>query len=504
MRPVLLTLLSAALYVLAFPPWDLSFLCWGCLIPLFVAVPRLRPAHAAAMGLLWGTVAIWGIGHWVPVALMNYWGQPLWFGVTFAMVGAIVFVGTYGAGFALCASWLGRRTSPAVRTLLLSTLWVAWEVARGTLLTGDPWLLIGYAASSFPVLVQVADLGGVFLVSFVIALTNAAAAECLTAGRRFDKATFVAVVPALVALAGTLAYGAWRLAVPLPASPALTVSVIQGNNDPGRQWRAAHYGEGLDEYLRLSAEAAGDDPIVLVWPESAVTFFLAHEPHYRAQIRRLLQDTEADLLVGGPHHEDVDPARPAYFNSAFYMTPDGRITGRYDKVHLLPFGEYFPLRTIEFLRRRFERVRYFTPGDETTLLDTRLGKVAVAICFEAIFPDLVRRRMAAGAQILVNLSNDAWLGDNAGPRQHAAMIAMRAVENRTWVIRATTTGISAVIDPFGRTLKQTPLAVPARLTASVVPLQIPTVYKSYGDVFANACVLLSAFALLFVLWRRRN
>jgi apolipoprotein N-acyltransferase len=504
MRSVLLTLLSAALYVLAFPPWDLHFLCWACLIPLLLVVRRVRPAQALGIGLLWGTAVIWGIGHWVPAALMNYWGQSLWFGVTFAMVGAILFVGTYGAGFAACASWLGARTSPACRTLLLSAVWVAWEVARGSLLTGDPWLLIGYAASSHPILIQVADLGGVFLVSFVIVVINAAATECLAADRRRGAAGLVALAPAAAVLAGTLVYGAWRLALPLPASPALNVSVIQGNNDPGRQWKAEHYGQGLEEYLRLSTQAAGERPAVIVWPESAVTFFLAHEPHYQTRIRRLLEAVGSDLLVGAPHHEDVDPARPAYFNSAFYMTSDGHITGRYDKVHLLPFGEYFPLRTIEFLRRRFERVRYFTPAQEARLLDTRLGKIAVAICFEAIFPDLVRRRMSSGAEILVNLSNDAWLGDNAGPRQHATMIAMRAVENRTWVVRATTTGISAVIDPFGRTVTQTQIGVPARLGATVVPLQVPTAYKRYGNVFANACVLVSALAFPFLVWWQRH
>ncbi|HYD49556.1 MAG TPA: apolipoprotein N-acyltransferase, partial [Terriglobales bacterium] len=182
-----------------------------------------------------------------------------------------------------------------------------------------------------------------------------------------------------------------------------------------------------------------------------------------------------------------------YYNSAFAIQPGGAITARYDKEHLLPFGEYFPLRTIRLLRRNFERVRSFTPGVSDVPLETRLGRTAVVICFEAVFPELVRRRME-GAEVLVNLSNDAWLGDNAGPRQHALMVAMRAIETRSWVVRATTTGVSAFIDPHGRVVAATEMNVAAVLDRSVVPLQITTLYERTGDLFAYACVAAALLA----------
>jgi apolipoprotein N-acyltransferase len=227
---------------------------------------------------------------------------------------------------------------------------------------------------------------------------------------------------------------------------------------------------------------------MFVWPESAVTFFLAHESHYQRSIGNLLAATGADLLLGAPHREDIDPAAPLYFNSAFYVKAGGTLAGRYDKAHLLPFAEYFPLRFIDFLRRRFERVRTFTAGDGKVLLDTRLGKVAVVICFEAIFPELVRDQMARGAEILVNLSNDVWLGPHSGPLQHASMVTLRAVENRTWVIRATTTGVSAIIDPHGRWQAESRIGSPAVLRARVAPQHVTTLYKRWGDAFAYFCL----------------
>ncbi len=204
----------------------------------------------------------------------------------------------------------------------------------------------------------------------------------------------------------------------------------------------------------------------------------------------------ADVIVGAPHHENGEQ----YFNSAFYLKPDGAIRGRYDKGHLLPFGEYFPLRFLAFLRRHFERVRTFTPGDDRVLLPTRAGPAAAVICFEAIFPEIVRAKMNLGAKFLVNLSNDVWLGRGAGQAQHLAMVALRAVENRTWVVRATTTGHSAFIDPWGRIRSVTPMDEEATLTESIVPMKVNTIYKSWGDWFAYVCV---AFAFAVLVWSMR-
>lgn len=485
---VLAVVLSAGAYCAAFPPWSLSPLAWVALAPFLLALRGLSPGRAAGVGFLWGTLTLSGIGYWVPGAMSFYWEQPFWFGFCFALGVAFVFMGSYFALFGAAHVRIERRWGPGARPWLVAALYVTCELARANLLTGHPWLLLGYGLVPHVAFIQLADLGGVYAVSFVLALTGALVADAVARRRARPLAVAVAVV------AGVWGYGAIRLGMPLPSEPVVPVMVVQGNVDLGSQWREELYGEGLEQYLRLtSAGVATSRPQLVVWPESAVTFFLADEPLYAGLIGQLLQAHGADLIVGGPRKEG-EPAR--FYNSAFYLTPAGGIAGHYDKVHLLPFAEYFPLRTIELLRRRFERVRWFTAADEPAMLHTRFGDVATLICFEAIFPDVVRRQTAAGASLLLNLSNDGWFGPTAGSDQHLTMVALRAVENRLWVVRSTTTGVSAIVDPFGRITARAPLFAAATLDADVVPMQVTTIYERVGDLFAWLCVAATVVALV--------
>jgi apolipoprotein N-acyltransferase len=491
-----------ALYCLAFPPWNLTPLAGVALVPLLLALRGLRTLASLFTGLAWGTLMLWGIGYWVPGALANYWQQPYWFGLLFALGVAAVFVGQPFAVFGFGCARLQARWGGWTRPWLIAALYVGCELARARMLTGHPWLLLGYALVPDVTFIQMAEIGGVYLLSFALALTNAFVAEAIGTpgsfairGRR--------VIAALLVVASVWTYGRIRLSASLPASgPEVPVMVVQGNNDLGSAWQGNFYYRGLEQYLQLTmGGAARTHPRLIVWPEAAVTFFLEKEDLYRSAIARVLAQDGVDLIVGGPHAEEGGAA-PLYFNSAFLVLPDGRVGGRYDKVHLLPFAEYFPLRTIQFLRRRFERVRYFTPADEPALLHTAFGDVATLICFEAIFPEVVRRQTAAGASLMVNLSNDGWFGPTAGPDQHLMMVALRAVENRLWVIRATTTGVSAIIDPYGRITTQTAPFTAATLDGVVVPMQVTTPYERYGDAFAWVCVAVAAGAIVAGSFRR--
>jgi apolipoprotein N-acyltransferase len=496
---VALVLLSAALQAAALPPIGWSGVAWVALVPLLVALRGLGVVGSALAGLLWGTVAVWGVGYWVPIALATYYEQPWWFGTAFALVASILFAGSYTAAFAACTTWVWPRTRASLRPVLVACLWVGAEFARARLMTGEPWILFGYALMPETPLIQVADFGGVYALSFQIVLVNAALAAFVLDAPRTWRTALAQLAPTLAIMAGVVCYGAYRLSTIWPATPATPVTIVQGNNDVGHLWREEFYGEGLKPYLAMSLDGArANRSELIVWPESSITFFLAHEPSFQAAIGRMLRESGADLVLGGPYHDDAEPEEVRYYNSAFYVDRDGTITSRYDKTHLLPFAEYFPLRTIEFLRRRFEHVRFFTHGEPGARLATRFGDVATVICFEGIFPELVRAQTRLGARLLINLSNDAWLGPGPGPAQHLAMVALRAVENRLWVIRATTTGISALIDPNGRVVDRTAGDVATFLNGTVVPMDVATGYKRWGDAFAYGCVVAALGALVLL------
>lgn len=492
---------SALLYAALFPPWGYSRYALVVLTPLALALRGLSVPRATLAGLLWGVVAIWGFGHWVPEALATYWSQSHSFGVLLAAIGSVVFMGTYTAGFGACAAVIDRAYHGTARVLLLSVAWVAWESARGRLLSGDPWLLLGYAFGDDPTLSQSAALGSVYLLSFLIALGSFTLAEMFTANGPARRLRIA--FPFLVGIVAAVAYGFLIREPSAVPTNAVRVRIVQANNDPGASWRPELYGAGLDRYIELTRQPSAAPPAVVIWPESALTFFVERESALTNRVQQLARDIHADLIVGAPRVSEADPARLAYFNSAYHFAADGELTGRYDKTHLLPFGEYFPLRTIQFLRRNFERVRTFTPGTAPVLMDTPLGKAAIVICFEAIFPELVRERMANGGEILLNLSNDAWLGNDAGPRQHELMVRMRAIETRSWVVRATTTGVSSIIDPFGRVVAHTELGEAAVLDAQVAPRQQQTMYERTGDVVPISCVVVTTVALLVARRRRR-
>ncbi|MBX3023658.1 apolipoprotein N-acyltransferase [bacterium] len=482
-------LASALLHALAMPPWGWWPLAFVALAPLLALIERVTPLQAAGWGLAWGMAAHWAEAAWVLPAMSYYYDQPMWFAVAFGVVSSFLYRGLHYAAFAATACWLIRTRSGAARVLLLAVTWTAFELLRARGPTADPWLLLGYALVPAPMLLQAADLGGIYLLSFVLALVNAAVATLVGGNGRIAS---VAVATA----AGTclVAYGAWRISPPPPAGVPVSVAVVQGNNDVGAQWRAEYYGAGLPTYLSLSREvAARARPRLLIWPESAVTSFLANEPRHLGAIEALLSDLGATLVTGAPHVEDPDPAVPIFYNSAFAITADG-IQARADKERLLPFAEYFPFRFIAFLRRRFGRVRTFAFGDTQGILPTPLGPTAVVICFEGVFPELVRARMGEGAAALINLSNDGWLGRGSGPAQHFAMVVPRAVEERTWLIRATTTGVSALVDPNGVVHQPTPLFATAAITGEVAPTVGGSPYRRWGDWFAWSCALALALA----------
>ncbi|MEW6269322.1 MAG: apolipoprotein N-acyltransferase [Thermodesulfobacteriota bacterium] len=493
------TLLSAACYGLAFPPVGWHLVAWVTLAPFLLALRGAGVGRAVGLGTVWGIVAAYSVGTWMPVAVTRYYAQPVTIGVAFFVLCALITVVPYTVAFALLYRRVARFGGPT-GVLLAAAAWTSSELLRAVSPAGNPWSLVGYAQVPVLPVVQVAELTGVFGVCFAVAAVNAALAALLDARREPDPWVREAERPralrgllaATAVVALVLLYGAVRLRGPTddaPAAEPVPVAVVQGDLDLGAQWRPELYGENLEAYLRLTdATLERRRARLVVWPENALTFFVEDEPGYRRAIASVLAAHDADLLTGGPRTAPGATRRePRYLNAAFVVTPRGDVRAVYEKQHLVPFAEYFPVRALDTLRRRFGRVREFSVGSQHDPLPTVAGAAGVLICNEALYGDVARDRVRRGAELLVNLSNDGWVGEARYAAIVFEMSRLRAVETGRWLVRSSTSGPSAVIDPRGRVVAYAALDEQAVLEADVVPLRGLTPYARFGDVFGWAC-----------------
>jgi apolipoprotein N-acyltransferase len=484
--PVAAVLASGVLYGCIFPPLGWRHLAWIALVPLFVALDGVSTRRALAFGGLWGLVAAYGVGDWFPRAVARYWQQPPAVGLALFFA---VSIGTGALQYAAFAACFPRLTRPqrAATPWLVAAAWVAAELARARWFGGNPWALFGFSQAGGSPLVQVADLTGVYGVSFCLAAVNAGIAQWWT-GQRDRRGLGVG----LATVGAVLVYGVVRLrTLDGDTATPTRVAIVQAAQPVSGQWDPSHYGRNLDAYLRLTSRATtADGAGLVVWPESALTFFLEQEPAYRSTIARVLSDGGTELLTGGPR----TASNAGFYNSAFVLGPDGAVRGIYDKQVLLPFGEYFPFGTERLVRRQFGAVRAFVPGAAGPPLPTIAGPVGVLICNEAFYPAIAAARVRDGAEWLVLLANDSWAGEPRYAAIAAAMASFRAVEVRRDVVRASTWGPSWVVDARGQTMIEVPTGVEATGTGAVRRRVGMTAYAAIGDAFAMGCVLLTALA----------
>lgn len=502
------TLLSGIGYALAFPPLRLRAIAFIALVPFLLALRSVGPRTALLLCWLLSIFTSYLVADALPAAVETYFLQPPLVSHLFAVGVWTVTVAIYTMVFGPVYRALAKR--PSVWTpLLAGAAWAGCELLRGRLFTGssffvgNPWALLGYSQAGAEWLSQIASLGGPYMISFVVAAANAAIVELVVAWRRDPASRRLALRAAAFGaapLALSLVYGAISLrAADGDAGPPVEIAIVQGDVELGSVWRSDFYGRNLEIYLRGTLDAAtAAKPRIAVWPEAALTFFLADEPDFQHAIARVLGAEDLELIVGGPSRADGGGER--FYNSVFLVEPDGAIRARYDKQHLVPFSEFFPLASLDFLRRRFERVRVFEHGaDDAVLLPTRAGLAGVLLCNEAMLPEVAGRRVAAGAAILVSPSNDSWIRADAWAEQMFDMVALRAIEQRRYLVRASTSGPSAIVDPWGRVLARTqPFSRDVALGA-VRPRTGRSLYGVVGDAFGFACVAV----VLAVLWVRR-
>ncbi len=492
--------LSGMLLILIFPWYDVEWLAWIAFVPLLASTRQARPRTALIWGWIGGCVGYLGILHWIPHTMINYGGVPvpLSYGILLLLVAYVaLYVGLFTAGWA----WSVQHW-PAGVLLFAPALWVALEWVRAHALSGFPWASLGYSQYLNRPLIQVTEWASVYGVSFALMLGNLIVVQLLNAAKR---RTWHAVTwPCALALSGLMALwgaGWWRLHqmadAESTAAAQVEVALIQGNIDQGQKWDPVVREQIFSIYRTLTHEAAaGPDVHLIVWPEAATPFLFANERAYQARQLQLAHEVGRPLLFGSPTYSREDD-RDVMYNSAFLVGPEATVRGRYDKIHLVPFGEYIPLhRLLFFLDKLVVGIGDFRSGETYTVMAIPQGRFAVLICWEVIFPDLVRHFVRHGAQFLVNITNDAWFGDSPASYQHLSMVVLRAVENRVPIVRAANTGISAVIDPTGRLVQQTDLFVRTWIKDRISLAERPaTFYTRYGELFAHSCLLFTAAAL---------
>jgi apolipoprotein N-acyltransferase len=527
-RSLVLAGASGLFLPLSFPKSDLGFLAWIALVPLHWALDGKNKAQAFWIGWLSGTIAFTGMMAWVVTAMTTYGKVPLAisYGILLLLTAYLgLYVGLYSAG----AVWF-QSLIPRYGYFVFPCLWVTLELVRTYALSGLPWGLLGYSQYRHIEIIQIADHMGVYGVSFLIVLVNVALAEFLSwlmpYFRNFRPARLPWELAAMAILLVTLSwqYGLATLSeVPFSDVPrtSITVGVVQPNIDQTVKWDTAYREETLARFDRLT-EKLGRATDLVVWPEAATPFVFEREPGYQLQLIALANRVRSPILFGSPALRFYPDRRPYLMNSAYLLSPDGQVLGRYDKQHLVPFGEYIPFKSsfLFFLDKLVEGIGDFEAGTGPTVLaltpnpkSATTGTAAstlrpinfgVAICYEVIFPNLVRQFAANGAEFMVTVTNDAWFGPSAAASQHFSMVVFRSVENHLAFARSANTGISGFIDPFGRIVEATPIFTEQATKATMQVWRPYTFYSRYGDVFAYGCVIICALLVLFGMFRTKE
>ena len=500
-RDVLLSALSGVLFIFSFPNFDFEFLAWLALVPLLFAIEGKGLYQSFKLGFLTGLVSFLGILYWIIVAVHTYGNVPLVLSALVLLL-LVAYLSLFTGAFTFFVRLVENRTG--IRSVLAAPLlWAALEYLRSFLLTGFPWAFLGYTQYLNLPFIQMSDTTGVYGLSFMIVLVNA---TLFSIFKQWPKKIFPWKEAAVTALLFTalLTYGYTKMKAvdrQVSRSPTLKVGLVQGNIDQSIKWNESFQMETLKIYKKLSMAVAEDKPDLIIWPETATPFFFQEVKEYQPFVLEIPEKANAFLLFGTPFYR-VDKGKVNHYNSAFLVSPSKELIGTYDKIHLVPFGEYVPLKEMLFFvgTSLGEGIGDFKSGKKITSLSIPQGKFGLLICFEIIFPDLCRRFVKTGADFLVTITNDAWFGKTSAPYQHFATAVFRAVENRVFVARAANTGISGFIDPKGRILQQGGIFTEEAMSGTIRIMKEKTFYTKYGDVFSWLCsglsILLVAFALL--------
>jgi apolipoprotein N-acyltransferase len=504
-------LLSGLLLTLSFPDVHLYWMGFIALTPLMVSLYPLTPRQGFTAGSIAGVVHFITLIYWIVPTLCTFGGlHPIL--AAAALILLCLYLSLYPALFAFGLKTLAP--APVLMPLTAACLWTGLEWVRTYLLTGFPWGVLGYSQTGNPWMIQIADITGVYGISFVLVLCSATAAmvwQRLTTRRRTGRSVSTAPVSisagyTLMILAVTWGYGAYR--VPqmenhMTQAPDTRLAIIQGNIAQDMKWDMTFRRHTIEKYGALSLNAARFQPDLIIWPETALPFYYGHDTALSNQVDQHVRHARTHFLIGTPAVDtSQDPVR--YYNRVMMLDHLALPRGTYDKTHLVPFGEYVPFQNLLFfIEKLTAEAGNFSRGKPAFRpLAFKDHHTGVLICFEILFPDISRRFVGNGADLLTTVTNDAWFGHTSAAAQHFDIAVLRAVENRRSVARAANTGISGFIDPAGRVFDTTGLFTDAVIVRSMPALTGISFYTRHGDLFTCICVI--ALGMGFVVKIRQH
>jgi apolipoprotein N-acyltransferase len=480
---------GGAALAMAFPIVDWGPVAWIALVPVLMAALGRGPRSAFAIGWTAGFVFFLGTIYWIVLTIGTYTNlSPL------VSVGPLVLLCWFLAlafGIFTAGCEVARRRGIEL-ALVAPPLWVALELVRTHILGGFPWVSLGYSQYRATYLIQFVELTGVSGLSALVVLVNVAvygAVRRWWMGERPDTRGLLVATALLVLL---VVWGYWRVQAlaALPPQGSLRVGFIQGNVPQDVKWDPAYQDSSIDQYEKLTVAAVGEGAELVVWPETAAPFFFQQEGELRDRILDLARRLKVWLVVGSPAYSHEGEELLRLHNRVYLVTPEGRADQWYDKMELVPFGEYVPLKSLFFfVDKVVEGVGDFRAGEEPVVFHTGRGNFGTLICYEGIFPGLTRRFVAGGADFLVNVTNDAWFGRTSAPYQHLAMASLRAIENRVPLVRVANTGFSAMVELDGTIRWRTGLFEQDWRVDTVSWVGISTLYERFGDWFPYGCLV---------------
>ncbi|MBN1931026.1 MAG: apolipoprotein N-acyltransferase [Desulfobacterales bacterium] len=513
---IFFSVLSGLLLSASFPKIGFNWFAWIALVPLLISINEVSLRNSFCLGLLAGFTHYITLLYWLVYTMQVYGHIPLYLSVMILVL-LCAYLSLYFGLFSAVLTWLSFK--PIICFLIIPVLWTSLEYVRSFLFSGFPWGLIGYTQFNLLHLIQISDILGIYGISFIIALANATLYFGLLylsgkdrPGKRISGGICLGTIVMFVLIFSLVwFYGSRRIqSIDKLASAASTqrINIVQGNIDQAKKWDIAFQSETIRKYIDLSQLSQADKPDLIVWPETAAPFYFLYDLELSQMVQEAVKDIGANFLIGSPSFTHRDKGKTVeFYNSAYLIDSKGQVKSKYDKVHLVPFGEYVPFHQwLPFLGKLVAEVGDFRSGKKGNVIQWGGDDLGIQICFEIIFPNLSRLMVENQAALLINMTNDAWFGKTSAPFQHFSIAIFRAVENRRALIRSANTGISGFIDPVGRIVASTPLFEEATMTQTVPLMKTTTFYTRFGDLFAMVCLTITMTALLirFILFRKHS